>query len=85
MKLKKRINAGQKLSCKNKGCGAKFTTVLGYNFHKERCGIKEEERQKYACEVCGKEYTTIPGLSYHMKAKHVEVKYISIDSTGGLH
>ena len=41
--------------------------------HRKTCGIKEEEREKFSCEICGKEYNSVPGLTYHMKTKHVEV------------
>ena len=73
MRLKKYLRYGQKLSCENEGCGAKFTTALGYLSHKKICGVKEEDREKFVCEECGKEYTSMPGLSYHLKAKHTQV------------
>ena len=73
MLLKRRLNAGQKLTCKNKGCGAKFTTALGYQMHVKTCGVKEDEREKFTCEICGKAYISMPGLSYHLKAKHIQV------------
>ena len=41
--------------------------------HRKTCGIREEEREKFSCEICGKEYNSVPGLTYHMKTKHVEV------------
>jgi len=41
--------------------------------HRKTCGIKEEEREKFSCEICGKEYNSVPGLTYHVKTKHVEV------------
>lgn len=73
MRLKKYLRYGQKLSCENEGCAAKFTTALGYLSHKKICGVKEEDREKFVCEECGKEYTSMPGLSYHLKAKHTQV------------
>lgn len=62
------------LVCKNEGCGAKYGTAQGFLVHQKICGVKEEEREKFVCDLCGKEYITMPGLTYHMNTKHAQVK-----------
>ena len=61
------------LVCKNEGCGAKYGTAQGFLIHQKICGVKEEEREKFVCDLCGKEYITMPGLTYHMNTKHAQV------------
>ncbi|RMX60409.1 hypothetical protein pdam_00017117 [Pocillopora damicornis] len=78
-RLKRLVKSGQSLACPNQGCRAKFTTALGYQSHVKICGIKEEEREKFPCEICGKQYMSYPGLTYHMKAKHTESEPINSD------
>ena len=77
-RLKRLVKSGQSLACPNQGCRAKFTTALGYQSHVKICGIKEEEREKFPCEICGKQYMSYPGLTYHMKAKHTEVTFCTV-------
>lgn len=60
------------LVCKNEGCGAKYGTAQGFLIHQKICGVKEEEREKFVCDLCGKEYITMPGLTYHMNTKHAQ-------------
>lgn len=72
VRLKRELKTKKYLVCKNKGCGAKYWTAGGYLAHQKICGIKEEEREKFVCDLCGKEYTTRAGLAYHMKAKHAQ-------------
>lgn len=67
------MKRGQTLYCKNEGCRAKFSTAPGYIAHQKICGVKEEEREKFPCEICDKVYMSFPGLQYHMKVNHTEV------------
>ncbi|PFX15738.1 General transcription factor 3C polypeptide 2 [Stylophora pistillata] len=77
--LKRLMKSGQSLICTNQGCRAKFTTALGYQCHMKICGIKEEEREKFPCEICGKQYMSYPGLTYHLKSKHSQSEPINCD------
>lgn len=67
---------GRTLICENEGCEATFTTALGYLTHQKICGVKEEDREKFTCEICDKVYMSSVGLKYHMQAKHTQVNII---------
>ncbi|XP_078383738.1 uncharacterized protein LOC144666216 isoform X2 [Oculina patagonica] len=73
-RLKRLVKRGQTLYCKNEGCRAKFSTAPGYIAHQKICGVKEEEREKFPCEICHKVYMSFPGLQYHMKVNHTETE-----------
>ena len=75
-RLQRLVKFGKSLLCQNEGCGAKFTTGLGYLTHQKICGVKEEDREKFTCEICEKVYMSSMGLKYHMQAKHSEVNVI---------
>ena len=67
------MKPGRSLICGNQGCRAKFSTAAGYLAHQKICGVKEEDREKFTCEICEKVYMSSMGLKYHMQAKHTEV------------
>ena len=75
-RLKRLMKPGKSLMCENEGCRAKFSTAAGYLAHQKICGVKEEDREKFTCEICEKVYMSSMGLKYHMQAKHTEVSII---------
>lgn len=75
-RLKRLVKNGQKLICQNEGCRAKFNTAPGYLAHQKICGVKDEDREKFPCEICERVYLSSMGLKYHMKAKHTEVNIV---------
>jgi len=72
------MKCGKTLICGKEGCRAKFTTAVGYLAHQKVCGVKEEDREKFTCEICEKVYMSSMGLKYHMQVKHTEVSFIII-------
>lgn len=57
------------------GCGAAFSSVMGYVYHMRKCGKQESELEKLLlnCSHCGKAYRSKAGLEYHLRSEHAPV------------
>ncbi|CAN9507530.1 unnamed protein product [Ophioblennius macclurei] len=71
-KLRKVLKRLGKLRCSKEGCGAAFSSIMGYVYHMKKCGKEEAELEKMLlrCSHCGKTYRSKAGLEYHLKSEH---------------
>ncbi|KAJ0026549.1 hypothetical protein NQD34_017549 [Periophthalmus magnuspinnatus] len=71
-KLRKILKRLGKLKCSREGCGAGFTSVMGYLYHMRTCGKQQDELEKLvlSCSHCGKNYRSKAGLEYHIRNEH---------------
>uniref|UniRef100_A0A672I7V7 Zinc finger protein 512 n=1 Tax=Salarias fasciatus TaxID=181472 RepID=A0A672I7V7_SALFA len=74
-KLRKVLKRLGKLKCSREGCGAAFSSIMGYVYHMKKCGKEEAELEKMllSCSHCGKNYKSKAGLEYHLKSEHAPV------------
>lgn len=54
------------------GCGAAFSSLMGYQYHQRRCGKPpcEVDSPSFPCTHCGKTYRSKAGHDYHMRSEH---------------
>lgn len=54
------------------GCGAAFSSLMGYQYHQRRCGKPpcEVDSPSFPCIHCGKTYRSKAGHDYHMRSEH---------------
>lgn len=54
------------------GCGAAFSSLMGYQYHQRRCGKPpcEVESPSFPCTHCGKTYRSKAGHDYHVRSEH---------------
>lgn len=54
------------------GCGAAFSSLMGYQYHQRRCGKPpcEVETPSFPCTHCGKPYRSKAGHDYHVRSEH---------------
>ena len=54
------------------GCGAAFSSLMGYQYHQRRCGKPpcEVETPSFPCTHCGKTYRSKAGHDYHVRSEH---------------
>lgn len=61
-----------RLRCPQEGCGAAFSSLMGYQYHQRRCGKPpcEVETPSFPCTHCGKPYRSKAGHDYHVRSEH---------------
>lgn len=54
------------------GCSAHFSSLMGYQYHKKRCGgeLSDDEKPVFLCHHCGKSYRSKAGRDYHVRTEH---------------
>lgn len=54
------------------GCGAAFSSLMGYQYHQRRCGKPpcEVDSPSFPCAHCGKTYRSKAGHDYHVRSEH---------------
>lgn len=54
------------------GCGAAFSSLMGYQYHQRRCGKPpcEVDSPSFPCTHCGKTYRSKAGHDYHVRSEH---------------
>lgn len=64
--------AGFLLTRDPQGCGAAFSSLMGYQYHQQRCGKPpcEVDSPSFPCTHCGKTYRSKAGHDYHMRSEH---------------
>lgn len=64
--------AGLLLTCDPQGCGAAFSSLMGYQYHQQRCGKPpcEVDSPSFPCAHCGKTYRSKAGHDYHVRSEH---------------
>lgn len=65
---KKNLRLIKRLTCTQPNCGKKFSSILGYQYHKKICGV---EVQKAECKVCGK-HVKVTSMAIHIRSTHRE-------------
>lgn len=56
-------------------CMASFSSLMGYQYHTQRCGREQCDREKlhFSCLHCSKAYRSKAGRDYHMRTEHCTV------------
>lgn len=54
------------------GCSAHFSSLMGYQYHQQRCGreFSDDEKPVFLCQHCGKSYRSKAGRDYHIRTEH---------------
>ncbi|XP_049555767.1 zinc finger protein 512B isoform X6 [Orcinus orca] len=70
--LRKVLKQVGRLRCPQEGCGAAFSSLMGYQYHQRRCGKPpcEVETPSFPCTHCGKTYRSKAGHDYHVRSEH---------------
>nr|XP_054366175.1 zinc finger protein 512B isoform X2 [Mirounga angustirostris] len=71
-RLRKVLKQMGRLRCPQEGCGAAFSSLMGYQYHQRRCGKPpcEVDSPSFPCAHCGKTYRSKAGHDYHMRSEH---------------
>ncbi|XP_057384526.1 zinc finger protein 512B isoform X2 [Balaenoptera acutorostrata] len=71
-RLRKVLKQMGRLRCPHEGCGAAFSSLMGYQYHQRRCGKPpcEVETPSFPCTHCGKTYRSKAGHDYHVRSEH---------------
>ncbi|XP_030066919.1 zinc finger protein 512B isoform X2 [Microcaecilia unicolor] len=71
-RLRKVLKQLGKLKCPREGCSATFSSLMGYQYHLQRCGkeISEVEKPVFTCSHCSKMYKSKAGHDYHVRSEH---------------
>uniref|UniRef100_A0A8B9XGI0 Zinc finger protein 512B n=1 Tax=Bos mutus grunniens TaxID=30521 RepID=A0A8B9XGI0_BOSMU len=71
-RLRKVLKQMGRLRCPQEGCGAAFSSLMGYQYHQRRCGKPpcEVETPSFPCTHCGKPYRSKAGHDYHVRSEH---------------
>ncbi|KAG9474588.1 hypothetical protein GDO78_004731 [Eleutherodactylus coqui] len=71
-RLRKMLKQMGKLRCPKQNCSATFSSLMGYQYHTQRCGTQQCEREKlhFSCPQCKKAYQSKAGRDYHVRSEH---------------
>ncbi|XP_029470168.1 zinc finger protein 512B [Rhinatrema bivittatum] len=71
-RLRKVLKQLGKLRCPREVCSATFSSLMGYQYHQQRCGkeISESEKPVFTCSHCSKTYKSKAGHDYHVRSEH---------------
>ncbi|XP_058535257.1 zinc finger protein 512B isoform X3 [Ochotona princeps] len=71
-RLRKVLKQMGRLRCSREGCGAAFSSLMGYQYHQRRCGKPpcEVDSPSFPCAHCGKTYRSKAGHDYHVRSEH---------------
>ncbi|XP_037357384.1 zinc finger protein 512B isoform X2 [Talpa occidentalis] len=71
-RLRKVLKQMGRLRCPQEGCGAAFSSLMGYQYHQRRCGKPpcEADSPSFPCVHCGKTYRSKAGHDYHVRSEH---------------
>nr|XP_033770127.1 zinc finger protein 512B isoform X3 [Geotrypetes seraphini] len=71
-RLRKVLKQLGKLKCPREGCSATFSSLMGYQYHLQRCGKETSEVEKpvFTCSHCNKVYKSKAGHDYHVRSEH---------------
>ncbi|XP_037540747.1 zinc finger protein 512B isoform X4 [Nematolebias whitei] len=61
-----------RIKCPSEGCSAHFSSLIGYQYHQQRCGreFSDDEKPVFLCQHCGKNYRSKAGRDYHVRTEH---------------
>ncbi|CAN2389934.1 zinc finger [Pristimantis euphronides] len=73
-RLRKMLKQMGKLRCPKQNCSATFSSLMGYQYHTQRCGTQQCDREKlhFSCPQCNKAYQSKAGRDYHIRSEHCE-------------
>ncbi|XP_018415866.1 PREDICTED: zinc finger protein 512B [Nanorana parkeri] len=71
-RLRKVLKQMGKLRCPKENCMASFSSLMGYQYHTQRCGREQCDREKlhFSCPHCSKAYRSKAGRDYHVRSEH---------------
>ncbi|KAM9296527.1 zinc finger protein 512B [Gastrophryne carolinensis] len=71
-RLRKVLKQMGKLRCPKENCLASFSSLMGYQYHTQRCGREQQDREKlhFSCPNCSKTYQSKAGRDYHVRSEH---------------
>ncbi|CAI9585593.1 unnamed protein product, partial [Staurois parvus] len=71
-RLRKVLKQMGKLRCPKENCLASFSSLMGYQYHTQRCGREQCDREKlhFSCPHCSKAYRSKAGRDYHVRSEH---------------
>ncbi|XP_075702576.1 zinc finger protein 512B-like isoform X2 [Rhinoderma darwinii] len=71
-RLRKMLKQMGKLRCPKQNCTATFCSLMGYQYHTQRCGTQQCDREKlhFSCPQCKKAYQSKAGRDYHVRSEH---------------
>ncbi|XP_073436949.1 zinc finger protein 512B [Dendrobates tinctorius] len=71
-RLRKMLKQMGKLRCPKQNCTATFSSLMGYQYHIQRCGTQQCDREKlhFSCPQCNKAYQSKAGRDYHVRSEH---------------
>ncbi|XP_063815265.1 zinc finger protein 512B isoform X2 [Pseudophryne corroboree] len=71
-RLRKVLKQMGKLRCPKQNCSATFSSLMGYQYHMQRCGRQQCDREKlhFSCPHCNKSYQSKAGRDYHVRTEH---------------
>ncbi|XP_048205730.1 zinc finger protein 512B isoform X2 [Perognathus longimembris pacificus] len=71
-RLRKVLKQMGRLRCPQEGCGAAFSSLMGYQYHQRRCGKPpcEVDSPSFPCAHCSKTYRSKAGHDYHVRSEH---------------
>uniref|UniRef100_A0A3B5LEY0 Zinc finger protein 512B n=1 Tax=Xiphophorus couchianus TaxID=32473 RepID=A0A3B5LEY0_9TELE len=71
-RLRRVLKQMGRIKCPTEGCSAHFSSLMGYQYHQQRCGreFSDDERPVFLCQHCGKSYRSKAGRDYHIRTEH---------------
>uniref|UniRef100_A0A8C7XQB0 Zinc finger protein 512B n=1 Tax=Oryzias sinensis TaxID=183150 RepID=A0A8C7XQB0_9TELE len=71
-RLRRVLKQMGRIKCPSEGCSAHFSSLMGYQYHQQRCGreFSDEEQLAFLCQHCGKNYRSKAGRDYHVRTEH---------------
>ncbi|KAM5136023.1 zinc finger protein 512B [Mantella aurantiaca] len=71
-RLRKVLKQMGKLRCPKENCVASFSSLMGYQYHTQRCGREQCDKEKlhFSCPHCSKAYRSKAGRDYHVRSEH---------------
>ncbi|KAM4738089.1 zinc finger protein 512B isoform 3-T3 [Anableps anableps] len=71
-RLRRVLKQMGRIKCPSEGCSAHFSSLMGYQYHQQRCGreFSDDEKPVFLCQHCGKSYRSKAGRDYHIRTEH---------------
>ncbi|KAM9752819.1 zinc finger protein 512B isoform 2-T4 [Menidia menidia] len=71
-RLRRVLKQMGRIKCPSEGCSAHFSSLMGYQYHQQRCGreFSDDEKPVFLCQHCGKSYRSKAGKDYHIRTEH---------------
>lgn len=71
-RLRRVLKQMGRIKCPSEGCSAHFSSLMGFQYHQQRCGgeLSDDEKPVFLCQHCGKNYRSKAGRDYHVRTEH---------------